>query len=35
MAYFTVALFRPNRQQIHMRYALPVAALAMNSGGLS
>jgi hypothetical protein len=32
MAYFTVALVRPNRQRIHLRNALPVAALAMKTG---
>jgi hypothetical protein len=32
MAYFMLAMVRPNRQQIHMRHALPVAAFAMNTG---
>jgi hypothetical protein len=32
MAYFTLAMVRPNRQQIHLRHALPVAAFAMNTG---
>ena len=32
MAYFTLAMVRPNRQQIHLRHALPVAAFAMNAG---
>jgi hypothetical protein len=32
MAYFTLAMVRPNRQRIHLRYALPVAAFAMNTG---
>lgn len=32
MAYFTLAMVRPNRQQIHMRHALPVAAFAMKTG---
>jgi hypothetical protein len=32
MAYFTLAMVRPNRQHIHMRHALPVAAFAMNTG---
>jgi hypothetical protein len=31
MAYFTLAMVRPNRQQIHLRHALPVAAFAMNT----
>jgi hypothetical protein len=32
MAYFTVALMRPNRQHIELRHAVPVAAIAMKSG---
>ena len=32
IAYFMLAMVRPNRQQIHMRHALPVAAFAMNTG---
>jgi hypothetical protein len=32
MAYFTLAMVRPNRQRIHLRHALPVAAFAMNTG---
>jgi hypothetical protein len=32
MAYFTLAMVRPNRQNIHMRHALPLAAFAMNTG---
>jgi hypothetical protein len=32
MAYFMLAMIRPNGQQIHMRHALPVAAFAMNTG---
>jgi hypothetical protein len=32
MAYFTVALMKPNHQYIDLRHALPVAAFAMKSG---
>jgi hypothetical protein len=32
MAYFTVALMKPNRQHIELRHALPVAAFSMKSG---
>jgi hypothetical protein len=32
MAYFTVAMIKPNRQRIHLRHALPVAAFAMKTG---
>lgn len=32
MAYFMLAMVRPNRQQINMRHALPVAAFAMKTG---
>src|SRR5215216_7523520 len=32
MAYFMLAMVRPNGKQIHMRHALPVAAFAMNTG---
>ena len=32
IAYFTVALMKPNHQYIDLRHALPVAAFAMKSG---
>jgi hypothetical protein len=32
IGYFTIALIRPNRQRIHLRNAVPVAAFAMRTG---